>query len=271
MTCVPLLQAFRDCLTDVRLTEAKILNVNERKGQVSATVRKDLTGSHYVLKFATNPKTIEPERLFYAQHAPKYNFVPKLIGSANNYLIFEYYQGQTLREFLSANRRSKERAEVLRSVSEVLEQLYGGNAIYIDESVRASLCDRLNALFTSRQAGGKRTRVETFVSKVVFRLVVPIFRQIIKDAGQPNPQIIHGDLHLNNILVLGDRSIKVIDWEKWGRGSSATDLLFLLPMINKKLRGARALSRFWGARYLDKNMQFIAKVMLFAALSNRAI
>jgi hypothetical protein len=105
---------------------------------------------------------------------------------------------------------------------------------YIDDEAADAITGNYGRLLVSGQMHQKRTRLETFVAAAFRRVTAPAFRRLVPRFGRVHQQPIHGDLHLNNILVLSDRTIRVIDWETTRDSSPLVDLTYLIPMLRKK-------------------------------------
>lgn len=216
-----------------RLAIDAILFENARKGQTTCRVL-DRDGIPYVLKHrAVDVVSLRQEIDFYRRFSPRW-FLPELVSFGSDFMLIRYYRSSTLRAFLLSRQDRERTLRVLESVLRFVSEFYDPSNYFIDDATRKALVSRFRKLLCSGQMHLQRSRVEERFFKILSKPTGWMLYRYIRRRRFGPGQAIHGDLHLNNILVMDDLSIKVIDWENTCIGSPLVDLLYLFPMIHKR-------------------------------------
>lgn len=211
----------------------RILLFNPRKPQVTVKARS-WSGVNCLLKLTSEDSdALGQERAFYRMEEASGPHVPEVYSIGPNYVVLRYYRGRTLRECL-ANASPAQAKALCTTLMRTLHDLYELDSLYVDSDARCMIQTRYARLLCSGQEGSRRSRVTDGFFRIVAGFSEPLVGRLLPDTTG-TMQVIHGDLHPNNVLVCADGRMKIIDWENWTRGSALVDLLYLLPVLDKKI------------------------------------
>jgi hypothetical protein len=224
----------------------EILFSSERKQQVTALV-EDADGALYVAKWRSPEHDRDGERLdeeiAIYRDGPYPAFMPKSVVSEPGLLVVEYVASTTLREFLLARQPGADREDgvdvaVVNRLFDFFDQGYGFSSFYLSRQTFDHLMRYLWKLTSSGPAGTRKRPMERFFNR--FLVSLPVFLMKLFPINAPSveqvPTRIHGDLHLNNILVDSTRrEITIIDWETTLSESPLLDFLYCTAMLGALL------------------------------------
>jgi serine/threonine protein kinase len=181
-------------------------------------------------------------------------FIPEYINSNSNYIILEYFNGITLREFIKNNfgqeNNSSIEQKIVNSIS-VIKWFHSlGNGIctsmnYKKESIGETLFDRIGNLATSGPRNSKKIWIESFIIRRTWNLYVKKLRfgisKLISLWEKENVSILsefgHYDMHSENLLV-NEESVKIIDFGNVkSPGVWISDCLYFSATVYAALNG----------------------------------
>lgn len=240
------MDSFRLALTENNLRLQKILLSNHRKQQVTALVHNE-KNALFIAKWRANGADNERENLgkeaqFYVDR-PYPEFIPCANNLVENLLLIEFIPSSTLRTFLVTldigNPEAIERAaSVIRDVFRFFREAYSYNTFHISAESYGLLPEYIQRLCCSGPSDSPRYPIENRLNSVLSLAYKRKFRALARDLPvvEYSPVVIHGDLHLDNILVPSDGSaIKIIDWENVRKASPVLDFLYCTSMIRALL------------------------------------
>jgi hypothetical protein len=192
------------------------------------------TGS-LVAKRAASDEDAAREERFYREVGA--DFAPRFLGALNGLLLLEDVRGRQGDVLAGC---SVEEAEL------VLERLAGfhaehrggrsgfprwGSEPYVRQERYAARADA----FLERHGAQVTSEVTELVDVLRTQLA-----SVVAELAAAPPTLIHGDLHLDNVLFdAGDRPVVVLDWQRAGNGPAAWDVaLFLYGSLSPDVRRA---------------------------------
>lgn len=223
-------------LKKLDLNVESILTFNPSKSQVTALVINPRK-KRFILKVVGEKSLVhsQNEQKFYLEYGNQLSFVPKMIQCGPNYLLMEYYDTLSLRSFLLSQPSEEDLDKVLLNLKNLITSFYKPESYYVDSQVRQTLECQYRNLLVSGPQGQTRLLLIDYLFKGFARITSPLAKLTLPEiCGVSQP--IHGDLHLNNILV-EQRNLKlwIVDWENWCFGSSFEDIFYMSVMLEKIL------------------------------------
>lgn len=244
-------------LTRLNITIDRCIFSNQRKNRYVFLI--NFRGKKAILKW-NNPDNIQNcnslknEIEYYINN--KSTFIPKLLYFEDYLFIIQYYENDTLRDWLIQYQIENEKqnpACTWDSFKQVIQNLM----LFIDESYietntmvnKEPLIFMLRGYFNNLcySTSSKYTALNRCYH-FCLKLERVLFSKSINKAFHRLDQIlvsesiksykIHADLHLNNILIEKDNyNIKIIDWENHTEGALYMDLNYLYAFIQSLLEG----------------------------------
>jgi predicted Ser/Thr protein kinase len=244
-----------DDLTEENLTVVEVLFSNPRKGRWTLRVERVQDKSPAVLKWC-HPSALQEHRSCFQTEQEVYNLkneiscMPRLLLSKNNFLLIEYVEGTSLRQFLieyASGARDGDYAELINVLNKLILQLEKYYIISYQcqdaKVVAKQMTSFWSKLFLSGPMGTRRSLFEDKLMRIVSRTFKKIVKNVFlwklmrtyPDGLMPTSNCIHGDFHCNNILISKeDRDVYFIDHESVSeRKFWMQDLLYLWPMVLK--------------------------------------
>ena len=221
-------------LNNINYPVKEIFCFNERKQQITFKSFAEKFGEVVVKYSLKKTRTISNEIDFYVENHMKH-YIPVLNDYGDNYFILKYYKSITLLNYLEKTVDKNEIKFILEKINEFIEDFYTVKPYHLNADVKKYLLGCFTKLLTSGQYGRTRYQLSQHIAGIVNKIARKLLMLSIKEK-HGNIQTIHGDLHLNNILVTNNNEILIIDWECTRRDSPLIDLMYLSAMINKKIR-----------------------------------
>ena len=226
-----------DFLTKNNYLYEEILQYNQRKSTYVLKVKQK--DKYYLLKAYDENKTpqdikekfiIEVE--FYKKNK-EINSIPKLIYFYENILILEYFESESLRNFLI---ESKNKEDLLKNLINNIKDF--SNKIYRNEKEIVS-CNNIiryiSAFCNSHPFQAKEIKIsiiDKYLNIIINRLLVKKIKNITALCNNLKIGFSHNDFHYNNVLVVNNNQIKFIDFENVQyEGCFEFDILALIVMI----------------------------------------
>ena len=214
---------------------SKILDSNKRKDTVIILVEEKSSKFRFVVKIYGESAPENTKRLFkneiefYANNKSKY--IPKMIITDKNFLVLNYIDGKTIREYIDFNRiqNNDEKPNVdyllVESIG-VLDWFYSlGKGVFesTQENVNLildTLMGRIRNLIKSGPKNTSRSKFEDLMLNLMLKVFFPLIKKKIKKRilvwRNNNFKILSSygntDLHVNNFLV-DSNGLKLIDFE----------------------------------------------------------
>ncbi|MBN2193641.1 MAG: phosphotransferase [Polyangiaceae bacterium] len=228
----------------------EILNHNPRKRQYTALVT-DGARRRYVAKWRTLAEAGSDDDL--AREVEAYQdlarapFVAQPVLCRPRLLVVEHVPSSNLRQFLLATMAHDpaRTTRVLDHFFALFDEAYGYERFYFSRDTYLALFVLLKRLALSGPRGTPRTQRRLANAACMLapirRLRSEIPRLTFDVAA---PVRIHGDLHLDNILVPTESNdLKIIDWENSHFASPLLDFLYSTAMVGRLLSPHSALHR----------------------------
>lgn len=217
------------------IDDYKIISVNAAKGRYNllASVQD---GSSLFIKYndvnAAGWNSFQKEKGIY-RFLKGETSIPTVIYNEKNILAMEYIEDScTLREWLLDNENAKAFSCLIRSALEKYRSFLVKLNEYPGEmgtfEADSELISFLAKLLLSGPYGSKVYRVERFRNRCLYHLFRWTYASRIKLSH--NAYAIHGDFHINNILV-NDGEAYIIDLENVVRGNAAAELAYCYVQI----------------------------------------
>ena len=217
------------------IDDYKIISVNAAKGRFNLLASiKD--GHSLFIKYndvnAAGWNSFQKEKGIY-QFLKGDTSIPMVMYNEENILAMEYFEDScTLREWLFHNESAEEFSCLIRSALNKYRSFlvrineYPGEmrTFEADNELRSFLAK----LLLSGPYGSKVYKVERFRNRCLYHLFRWAYASRIK--LNDNAYAIHGDFHLNNILV-NDGEAYMIDLENVVRGNAAAELAYWYVQI----------------------------------------
>lgn len=225
-------RALEKVLQENRLKFTQVIHSNLRKQQYVFLVHDDRQS--YMLKFHCEPDSgFHTEKRVYGTRESQYLVKCHKIG--RNFILLDNFEGITLRHAL------RRRSDVSKVVP--LKALFDSSRFFKDPCFRATpaeirkaLQGGLTRLLTSGPADVRELplchrKLARIISRVSKSLSGPLFSFTSRRLSLTATNQIHGDAHLNNVLVNESGQIKWIDWENARAGSLSTDWLYFWAQV----------------------------------------
>ncbi|WP_320045962.1 phosphotransferase [uncultured Ilyobacter sp.] len=257
-------------LKELGLIEEKIIFKNDRKKRVTSLV-KDNNDKNYILKWncESNKKELENlknEIIFY--NKLKYNFIPKLMKHGKNYILIEYIESYSLREWTLNYLKLKkddfledEFKIVIKKMCEIFSNFYliNDKIKFEKRQLHYELKEMSNKLLLSGPMGTKPNVFYKMTNSIVRKLFLE--KRVLNIVGQVKDlksSFIHRDLHLNNLLIEKNKNkLFLIDLENSSEGLIVRDLCYIYPMLYLLLEGKENhrsyLEKIFYEKHPDKN------------------
>ena len=249
------------CLSSTNLSPLRILFKNPTKGTITVLVHKPDSRDRYVIKWCKKNAPRETlqgfnkELSFYKKYNER-SYAPNLICAQERLLILEYIPGCTLREWLiryvdrmHADDVSQSFRRLVDILLDKLEDLYLENLNSVHPRIHEQpdklisyLVSIYGKLYSSGPMGTSRGKLESKISKhlgrIARRRVSHFIQDLLRHGGTSTAQgLVHGDLHLNNMLITDDYDMKIIDFSNYSvNGFPLVDLLYFTAMVGAILR-----------------------------------
>jgi hypothetical protein len=248
----------RRLLESIEYEVEAVVSENPRKSRYNLRLTDD-AGEPFFAKWSSESdkfhKSLMNEKRAYdrgwVSHAPA------LLTCEGGLLIFKYENTIQLREYLHRVCCSTRESDlpsfstVLSELVTVLRETYfddGRETRSIDRSTVAdSLVGNYQKLLTSGPQDSERSSIEYYLaasagSATESRAWTRIYEWL--EQVELHTQRIHGDLHLDNVLVDKETgSILLVDWETARWGNELEDLTYCFAIIQQLLRAAPSKHR----------------------------
>ena len=217
------------------IDDYKIISVNAAKGRYNLLASKK-DGSSLFIKYndvdAAGWNSFQKEKGIY-RFLKGETSIPTVMYDEEDILAMEYFEDScTLREWLLNRENAKEFSCLIRSTLEKYRAFLAKMSEYPEEmgTLKADneLSSFLAKLLLSGPYGSKVYKAERFRNRCLYHLFRWIYASRIKLTD--NAYAIHGDFHLNNILV-NDGEAYMIDLENVVRGNAAAELAYCYVQI----------------------------------------
>ncbi len=220
-------------------TEAHLM-INPRKRQITALVRYP-DGRRVVVKWADGDAPGLRREIEVYRTAEKLGYLVAPVVTEENLLVLEYVPSVTLRRWLldyldglEGDRVEGPFERLIDRYAALFEETYTASDFAFGERTRETLINQYSRLFSSGPQGTALTPVERAVNRLRYHVAARRLRRAAppyKD-GKAHEKRIHGDLHLNNLLVTEDQTLKLIDWENATFDSPFVDLIYSAVMVS---------------------------------------
>ena len=236
----------------------RILVASDHKRQVTALVA-DTSERQYVAKwrasgFAESSGSLHQELCVYRDN-PDAPYLPRVHLLDPRLLVVEHVPSSTLRQHLLTRLGSapSEVGPVLRRFLEFFQQAWGFERFYFSRATLTALFPYMKKLCLSGPRDSPRHRHRLPNAALVRGPLVWIRAHASRFQFEARePQRIHGDLHLDNVLVSDASGVmKVIDWENSHFESPLVDFLYSTAMVHCLLKPHQDLSRDFAAMMND--------------------
>jgi serine/threonine protein kinase len=230
-----------------------ILHENKRKDSAVICV-VDLNHQKKILKICGNnaSQTVKDafknEIRFYDDF--KSEFIMNLSKSGENFLLIEFFDGVTIRDFIKKKSKLEHNdvERILKESQQIFEWFFHPQKNDIanlknDEVIVETLFDRIGNLATSGPKNTRKNGFESFLirrawnkSKKNLRKKISEYIKILKDNDvKLYSGMGHYDMHYDNLLI-NDQKIKLIDFGNFKNpGIWISDILYFYATINASL------------------------------------
>lgn len=270
-----------DDLSKLKLDPIEIYFSNERKGRFTLLVKN--IDSLQVLKwnkthgFNEHFIKLNKEINFYRKNKNE-QFLPKLIYYENHFLLIEHFDSNNLRKWIIEYISSKKKFENAKGINVEFKKVIENYFVALSSLKKLGIASKekkinieryvtryFSKLFKSGPMNTSRPPIEERLSRSYFFVFYPLLKKragkIEKKINENNltlsKGIIHGDLHLNNILVQKEKAdIKIIDWENISYNYTLFDLCYSFVMLYFLLYGFEEHQRYLFTKfktYVKKN------------------
>jgi len=200
--------------------------------------------------------------------------MPDLIDYDENYLVIERINGETLRKSLLENNE-------LLCCSKVIIELFDRKYKKSSEKLSWQLINQSfkrsygNLICSGPEDASKLGLISVKIRKVFIKLSYAFLKKDFvkiskKLALSEDAYYLHGDLHLNNIIVNGSRYY-LIDWETSYSGVRINDIIYFLPqyaILSKDLNAMLGWEYFGLSSVETKVLKNIYPLYLSAIMTN---
>lgn len=220
-----------------------IIQYNNRKYTYILKISKDK--KIYVIKGFNLETPSEIKQKFYNEikfyKENRLEFLPKLIDTNEFFMVIEFIDGITLREYMKLKNVDD---TIIYNLSTQLSKLYSLTHKKIESDMEIDFSNafsHLSALLQSGPFQTKEMKISKFVkirNKILSFILKNYLKFLISKLDQSKLKIglMHGDLHYNNILITNDNNIIFIDFENIQyNGFFDFDQLYLYAIIEKAL------------------------------------
>lgn len=229
-----------DNLSKKKLQLEEIIFFNLRKKRFTILVSNS-KGSRYILKWEDisvigKSFSLCKEIAFYTKYENRFNFFPVLTDVDSNSIRMDYFDSITLREWLIDNKVQDIQLfqKAINNIIIDLDLLYKTEISGNNKEINFNKF--IGKLMLSGPMNTKRTAIELTISrilnKLLGKLINPYFnlkyQQLFKAEKVKNFSLVHGDLHLNNVLINEQMDYKIIDWENAKNDFWILDLVYFL-------------------------------------------
>jgi hypothetical protein len=252
-------RGFEKALESRRLRVERVLVASDTKQQVTALVA-DESQRPYVAKWRASERSdqnggsLQRELSVYRDN-PNARYLPRAHVLDHDLLIVEYVPSCTLRQFLLARVVSapSEVGPVLARFFGFFQEAWGFERFYFSSATHAALFPFMKKLCLSGPRNTPRHRHRLANAALVSAPLTWLRATARTLQFEPaEPQRIHGDLHLDNVLVTdASHELKVIDWENSRSESPLLDFLYSTAMVHCLLGPHPALLRDFAAAMND--------------------
>jgi hypothetical protein len=218
----------REYVSDRSFDVVRKINSNDRKGTKALIVRD--AQNAYFFKHSTGPVSspFHRELEFYRVHSGA-QYLPPVVEVGADYILLEELSAMTLREALITG------SEIpFDTIVAHLRAIYGPplrrRPSSFSEAFRLlGLCSNLvnSAPDDARRdaSSWRRLRFLMIAPLMVLKYWLMCLRTPMRSYAYA-----HGDLHLNNVLIVGGYAY-IVDWENSGSTSVAGDLAYFFSML----------------------------------------
>ncbi|MCL2718579.1 MAG: phosphotransferase [Lachnospiraceae bacterium] len=250
-------EQFKNETDKLGLDIIEILFKNEKKGRITALAKQNET--KLILKWNLSCKSLHIAKLkkeisYYREHQGENHIVP-LSYAAENILVIEYFKGVSLRKWLESyldEQKTGTTDLVKQSFSNCVTSLLKSLKMMYKEpldkkaefnEMAYQLCKRFRQVCCFKPLNGAyQSKFETKFCRWIYRIFRSLARtkihHIVKKINTNDLYIIHGDLHLNNILIgLESNEAKIIDFEDVEPGFVLLDIIYLYSLFYYLLTG----------------------------------
>lgn len=250
-----------DFLKLKRLSMEKVIFCNEQKGRYTAVVLNEQKNK-LILKWNSTEENYKQHLCFLQYEILKYKekrnkkYFINYVESGENYLLLEYIDGMTLREFLIRYAKELKKDIVSEEFKKIILQLIDiYKREYIDLSYKnyndlnfyRSTKERIYQLGLSGPNRNFPNGVRKYVIKIILQIIYPIIKRKCYKFSQCRMNIIHNDLHLNNILIDHNLNLYIIDLENYKEDFILKDIIYSYVMITKIIENKNHI------KFLEKN------------------
>lgn len=171
------------------------------------------------------------------------DYIPQLIEYGENYLIIQYIEGKTLREYIE-DIKGKNYDFVYNEFNDIINKI---NDIYLKKYIIGCNLNKnklefykaiipiMYKLALSGPNGTAPKGIRRIFLKANVRIKQYKMRKVIMNYDIYKTNNIHNDFHLNNIIVDKSRKLYIIDLENHIHGYILVDILYSFNLLKKQL------------------------------------
>lgn len=199
---------------------------------------------------------LKKEILFYEKMLQKNSpYLPKILYIADNYFIQEKLSGDSTRNRIISQKISSDIKikESLNRIVDAVGWMYSDSDFNICENKNINLDKELKKYVGKMlKSGPMNTKNSYFVDKILDVIYTIIEKEIAKrdNIMLQRGQLIHGDLHLNNLYSTNNNQVYILDWENMCIGSRYFELAYLYAQVNYLLPEEEKV--FWKNEMIKK-------------------
>lgn len=233
-----------------KLKSGNIINFNvtwenKRKGRICGFGNLFLDNREVFIKYNNNANlffynSLESEMEVYKNLKEK-DYLPRYIIAEDGFLVTERIIGDSLRNYIQncSNRHAVESIilktfecyfEFSSDINNTVPKEYVGKENVVDQFDKC-----VYQLLYSGPSDTKISKICLYKNKIIHLLYANEINSVRRESRKSDLKMIHGDFHLNNVYVSGDK-IKLLDFEDVQYGSAEMELAKYYVMVYKTLQ-----------------------------------